>query len=123
MEQDILVLDEPTSGQDRGHLNKFLCQIRKLNDAGKTIIMITHDMSIVAEYSERTIVMEGGKILMDGSTREVFSRPEILKKASIEPPLLARISNDLRKAGRKIPVLLTLEELQYSLKIETRGMI
>jgi energy-coupling factor transporter ATPase len=123
MEQDILVLDEPTSGQDRGHLNKFLCQIKKLNDAGKTIIMITHDMSIVAEYSERTIVMEGGKILMDGSTREVFSRPEILKKASIEPPLLARISNDLRKAGRKIPVLLTLEELQYSLKIETRGMI
>ncbi|MCG2738423.1 MAG: energy-coupling factor transporter ATPase [Candidatus Methanoperedenaceae archaeon] len=119
MEQDILVLDEPTSGQDRGHLNKFLCQIKKLNDAGKTIIMITHDMNIVAEYARRTVVMDEGKILMDGSTREVFSRPEILKKASIEPPLLARISNDLKNAGRKIPVMLTLEELQYSLEIET----
>jgi energy-coupling factor transport system ATP-binding protein len=123
MEQDILVLDEPTSGQDRGHLNKFLSQIKKLNDAGKTIIMITHDMSIVAEYAKRTIVMEEGKILMDGRTREVFSRPDILERASIEPPLLTRISNDLRKAGRKIPVMLTLEELQYSLKIQTGGII
>ncbi len=123
MEQDILVLDEPTSGQDRGHLSKFLSQVKKLNDAGKTIIMITHDMSIVAEYAKRTIVMEEGKILMDGSTREVFSRPDILKRASMEPPLLVRISNDLRKAGRKIPVMFTLKELQYSLKIETRGTI
>lgn len=92
MEQDILVLDEPTTGQDRGHLSKFLGQMKKLNDAGK--------------------------ILMDGSTREVFSRPDILNRASIELPLLARISNDLNKAGRKVPVILTLEELQYSLKIK-----
>jgi len=92
MEQDILVLDEPTTGQDRGHLSKFLGQMKKLNDAGK--------------------------ILMDGSTREVFSRPDILNRASIELPLLARISNDLNKAGRKVPVILTLEELQYFLKIK-----
>ncbi|MBU4453850.1 MAG: energy-coupling factor ABC transporter ATP-binding protein, partial [Euryarchaeota archaeon] len=92
MEQDILVLDEPTTGQDRGHLSKFLGQMKKLNDAGK--------------------------ILMDGSTREVFSRPDILNRASIELPLLARISNDLNKAGRKVPVILTFEELQYSLKIK-----
>jgi uncharacterized protein (TIGR00290 family) len=111
MEQDILVLDEPTSGQDRGHLNKFLCQIKKLNDAGKTIIMITHDMGIVAEYARRTVVMDEGKILMDGPTREVFSRPDILKRASIELPMIARISNDIRKAGGNIPVMLTLEEL------------
>jgi energy-coupling factor transport system ATP-binding protein len=111
MEQEIIVLDEPTTGQDRGHLSKFLSQIKKLNDAGKTIIMITHDMSMVAEYARRTILMEEGKILMDGSTREVFSRPDILKRASIELPLISRISNDLRKAGRNIPVMLTLEEL------------
>ena len=110
MEQDILVLDEPTTGQDRGHLCKFLSQIKKLNDAGKTIIMITHDMSMVAEYAERTIVMENGKILMDSCTRDVFSREEIIERASIEPPLLAKISNDLRKSGRDIPVFLTLEE-------------
>jgi energy-coupling factor transport system ATP-binding protein len=111
MEQEIIILDEPTTGQDRGHLSKFLAQIKKLNDAGKTIIMITHDMSLVAEYARRTILMEEGKILMDGSTREVFSRPDILKRASIELPLIARISNDLRYAGRNIPVMLTLEEL------------
>lgn len=111
MEQEIIVLDEPTTGQDRGHLSKFLSQIKKLNDAGKTIIMITHDMGMVAEYARRTILMDEGKILMDGSTREVFSRPDLLKRTSIELPLVSRISNDLRYAGRNIPVMLTLEEL------------
>jgi energy-coupling factor transporter ATP-binding protein EcfA2 len=112
MEQEIIVLDEPTTGQDRGHLSKFLSQIKKLNEAGKTIIMITHDMSLVAGYARRIILMEEGKILMDGSTREVFSRPDLLKRTAIELPLITRISNDLRNAGRNIPVMLTIEELQ-----------
>ncbi len=63
MEPDIIVLDEPTTGQDRGHLNKFLARMKMLNEAGKTIILISHDMGVVAEYASRTIVMkEGGDI-------------------------------------------------------------
>ena len=99
MEPDIVVLDEPTTGQDRGHLNKFLARMKMLNEAGKTIILISHDMGVVAEYASRTIVMKEGGILMDAGTREVFSRPDVLREASIEPHLLARVCNDVRKGG------------------------
>ena len=112
MEPGIIVLDEPTTGQDRGHLNKFLARMKMLNEAGKTIILISHDMGVVAEYASRTIVMKDGGILMDASTREVFSRPDILEEASIEPHLLARACNDVRGAGGDIPVLLTVGELE-----------
>ena len=112
MEPDIIVLDEPTTGQDRGHLNKFLARMKMLNEAGKTIILISHDMGVVAEYASRTIVMKDGGILMDAGTREVFSRPDILGEASIEPHLLARACNDVRGAGGDIPVLLTVGELE-----------
>ncbi len=112
MEPDIIVLDEPTTGQDRGHLNKFLAQMKMLNEAGKTIILISHDMGVVAEYTSRTIVMKDGGILMDAGTREVFSRPDVLGEASIEPHLLARACNDVRGEGGDIPVLLTVGELE-----------
>jgi energy-coupling factor transporter ATP-binding protein EcfA2 len=112
MEPDIIVLDEPTTGQDRGHLNKFLARMKMLNEAGKTIILISHDMGVVAEYASRTIVMKDGGILMDAGTREVFSQPDILEEASIEPHLLARACNDVRGVGRDVPVLLTVEELE-----------
>jgi len=72
MEPDIIVLDELTTGQDRGHLNKFLSLMKMLNEAGKTIIRISHDMGVVAEYASRTIVMKDGGILMDAGTREVI---------------------------------------------------
>ena len=93
------MLDEPTTGQDWGHLNKFFGQMKKLNEAGKTVILISHDMSVVAEYASRTIVMKDGGILMDAGTREVFSRPDILEEASIEPHLLARACNDVRRGA------------------------
>jgi len=107
-----IVLDEPTTGQDRGHLNKFLARMKMLNEAGKTIILISHDMGVVAEYASRTIVMKDGGILMDAGTREVFSRPDVLEEASIEPHLLARACNDVRGVGRDVPVLLTVGELE-----------
>ena len=118
MEPEILVLDEPTTGQDWGHLTLFMEQIKKLNDEGKTIILITHDMGLVAKYADRTIIMQDGKIRMDASTRDVFSRLDVMKKASIEPHLLARISNDIRVADKRFPMLLNMNEFQEMLNVE-----
>ncbi|HJH28087.1 MAG TPA: ABC transporter ATP-binding protein [Methanosarcinaceae archaeon] len=120
MEPDILVLDEPTTGQDWGHLTLFMEQIKKLNGAGKTIILITHDMGLVAKYADRTIIMQDGKIAMDGSTRDVFSRSDVLKKASIELHLLARISNDIKVADKRFPMLLNMNEFQEMINVEDR---
>ena len=111
MEPDIIVLDEPTTGQDWGHVNKFLQQIRHLNELGKTIILITHDMNLVAGYARRTVVMDKGKIVLDGDTRHVFSQQEILEKTGITLPIITRLSPDLMKEGLDIPPLLTVNEL------------
>jgi len=116
MEPDLIVLDEPTTGQDRSHVNKFLHQIKKLNQLGKTVILITHDMNIAAEYANRTIVMKSGEIFLDGPTRDVFSGLEDLREAYIEPPVVTRLSLDLRRKGINIPVMLTVEELELYLK-------
>ena len=112
MEPDIIVLDEPTTGQDWGHVNKFLQQIRHLNELGKTIILITHDMNLVAGYARRTVVMDQGKIILDGNTRHVFSKQEILEKTGITLPVITRLSPDLLKEGIDIPPLLTVQELR-----------
>ena len=112
MEPDIIVLDEPTTGQDWGHVNKFLQQIRHLNELGKTIILITHDMNLVAGYARRTVVMDKGKIVLDGDTRHVFSKQEILEKTGITLPVITRLSPDLLKEGIDIPPLLTVQELR-----------
>jgi len=111
MEPDIIVLDEPTTGQDWGHVNKFLQQIRHLNELGKTIILVTHDMNLVAGYARRTVVMDKGKIVLDGDTRHVFSKQEILEKTGITLPVITRLSPDLLKEGVDIPPLLTVQEL------------
>jgi len=111
MEPDIIVLDEPTTGQDWGHVNKFLQQIRHLNELGKTIILVTHDMNLVAGYARRTVVMDKGKIVLDGDTRRVFSKQEILEKTGITLPVITRLSPDLLKDGIDIPPLLTIQEL------------
>jgi len=112
MEPDILVLDEPTTGQDRGHLSKFLHRMKRLNHAGKTIILITHDMRIVADYADRTIIMEGGKILIDDETHKVFSEPGILEQASIELPLVPKLCHELRQNNDDVPMVLTITELK-----------
>ncbi len=111
MEPDIIVLDEPTTGQDWGHVNKFLRRIRHLNELGKTIILITHDMNLVAGYARRTVVMDKGRIVLDGDTRYVFSKQKILKKTGITLPIITRLSPDLRRVGMDIPPLLTVQEL------------
>lgn len=120
MEPNIIILDEPTTGQDRGHINKFLYMMEELKATGKTILLITHDMKIVTEFANRTIVMDDGKIILDGKTRDVFSKLNILEKSSIEPPLVTKLSHDLSKFGLKIPILLTISEL-YDLICKPRS--
>ena len=122
LEPDLLVLDEPTTGQDRGHIRKFLDKIRELNRLGKTVILITHDMELAAEYAERVVVMKQGQILLDGPTAGVFSSPEELGAAGLIPPLPARLALDLRKQGIDIPRLLTVSELKSFLRIHCPGL-
>ena len=92
----LLIIDEPTTGSDWSGVQTMMALISKLHTAGTTIIMITHDMDLVAQYAKRVIVLKDGNILLDGTPQDVFSQEQILLDSAIIPPQLCRLSRQLR---------------------------
>lgn len=90
--QDILILDEPTFGQDLKSSRELLSFLKSLNQEGKTIIIITHDMSLVAEFAHNVVVMADGKAIFSGPTQKLFKNDKILEKARLTPPPLLKLS-------------------------------
>lgn len=99
LQPKILVIDEPTTGLDWIGTSKLMSLIKKLHEKGTTIIMITHDMDLVAQYAQRVLVMKDGRILLDGNAKEVFSKSPVLQQASIIPPQIVQLSERLQKIG------------------------
>jgi energy-coupling factor transport system ATP-binding protein len=89
----VIILDEPTTGLDYRHQRNMMEMLKRLNQYGHTIIIITHSMWVAAEYADRTIVMKEGRILSDGPTRSVFADESRLAEASLCAPSLVRLSN------------------------------
>ena len=92
---DVLILDEPTTGLDYAEQRSMMDMVRRLNEQGSTIIFVTHHMWVVAEYAHRVFVMKDGHIILEGSTREVFSHNQELQEASLRPPHFVEFSNRL----------------------------
>jgi len=99
LETDIIVLDEPTKGQDYIESIKIMDTVRELNEQGKTIIMVTHDMELAALYAKRIIVLRNGTIHLDGRTESVMASPEILASSGLKPPQIYMLSYMFRKYG------------------------
>jgi energy-coupling factor transport system ATP-binding protein len=116
MKPQVLILDEPTNGQDHAGRRLLSNLSKKLNREGFTVILITHDMRFVAETVNRVILVSNGEILMDGSTREVLNAFDVLKKAAIKPPQIVQLAGELRKKGVDINALTIEEALQEILK-------
>ena len=89
----VLILDEPTTGLDYAEQRSMMELVRKLNQQGSTIIFVTHHMWVVAEYARRVFVMKDGKIILSGTTRDVFSHTAELRDASLRPPHFVEFSN------------------------------
>ena len=109
MRPQIIIADEPTTGQDYGASKKYLELLERLNAAGATVILVSHSMDLIARYAKRVVVLKEGRILLDGPTREVFAKEELLATTDINPPYMTQISRPLRKIGA--PTILKLEEL------------
>ncbi|MCL4257303.1 MAG: energy-coupling factor ABC transporter ATP-binding protein, partial [Anaerolineales bacterium] len=90
--QDVLILDEPTFGQDERNATALLDILRGLNQQGKTVIVITHDMRLVLENANRVVAMSAGKVLFDGAPAALASMPQLLSDARLTLPPLARLS-------------------------------
>ncbi|KFN88410.1 heme ABC transporter ATP-binding protein [Streptococcus equinus JB1] len=84
MNPEIILLDEPTAGQDKRHYTEIMTFLNQLNKTGHTIIMITHDMQLMLEYSDRSIVVSDGNIIADCSPVALFSQAEVLEKANLK---------------------------------------
>ena len=104
MQPRVLVLDEPTAGLDPRGRKELTELIRQLHeDAGNTIVMVSHSMDDIASLAQRIIVMNKGRVAMDGTPREVFSRPQELMEMHLGVPAAARLALRLREMGYNIP--------------------
>jgi energy-coupling factor transport system ATP-binding protein len=96
---DVAVIDEPTTGQDRAESRKILDSLAHHHAQGQTIVIISHDMALVAEYATRVIAMCEGQVLADGTPAEVFSQREVLRETNIRPPQAAVLAAELGLPG------------------------
>lgn len=98
----VVVLDEPTTGLDYCECVKVMDIIRRIHERGTTVVMVCHDMEVVADYAARCIVMSGGEVVDDAPTFDVLRNRETLERASLVPPQIVKLSLEL---GREIPRL------------------
>jgi len=117
----IFIADEPTTGQDYGSCKDYLELLAKLNKEGRTIIVVSHTLDIIARYCSRVVVLHRGRIVLDGPPREVFARADILEQIQLDIPYITRISLLLRDLG--IPVALRIEELEAYLEKMSRAKV
>jgi energy-coupling factor transporter ATP-binding protein EcfA2 len=110
MEPRILVVDEPTTGLDQAGARAILDLLSRWNTEGRTIVTITHDMTLVAERVPRTVVVNDGRILADGPTRQVLPDSDLLRTAFLRPPQVTRVAQRLADLG-VAPDTLTVAEL------------
>lgn len=108
MHPEILILDEPTAGLDPKGREEILDQIRKLQqETGITVILVSHSMEDVAEYVDRIIVMNAGKVMYDDVPREVFKYHKELEEVGLAAPQVTYIMHALKQKGMDVDVNIT----------------
>ena len=119
-EPKVLVIDEPTTGLDWDGAEKMMQLVQRLHRDGHTILIITHDMQIAADYAERIVVLQHGRVLADGTTEEIFAQPELLDRASLTLPPVAELSAHLRRRGIDIRCV-TMQGMQRTIESHHGG--
>ena len=122
MEPPVVVLDEPTTGLDFRECAKVMDVIAELNARGTTVIMVCHDMEVVADYAKRVIAMTAGQVVADGETFAVLRDRDVLARTHLLPPQIVDVSLRLAEDGAAAaasPVALadTLDEMTDALAV------
>jgi energy-coupling factor transporter ATP-binding protein EcfA2 len=97
----ILILDEPTAGLDWGSTQVLLDRLGELHRTGRTVLLITHDMRLVAERAEWMLVLHQGRLLTEGRPRDIFVQPEMLARVSLTPPPITHLAQRLHHLGMR----------------------
>lgn len=99
MNPDILVLDEPTAGLDPQGTKEMMDLFKKINQSGKTVIIVTHDMNHVLQYCDHVVVMNDGKVEKNGTVKEIFQDSDYLNNLGIDLPLITNLIINLNNKG------------------------
>ena len=103
---EVLILDEPFTGQDEKNISKLMDIIQKSNNNGLTVFIITHDLNIASKYLSRVMLMDDGKLVFSGKTFELYDFLEVNKKRYINTPQIFRLSRLLKLKGEiDIPIV------------------
>ena len=116
MRPQCIILDEPTAMLDPNGRREVIATLHELNRQEKiTVLLITHYMEEVID-ADRVIVMDDGKLVMDGTPREIFSRVKELKEYRLDVPQVTELAYELKQAGVDLPDgILTMDELMEKL--------
>jgi energy-coupling factor transport system ATP-binding protein len=116
----VLVLDEPTIGQDYAQKERLRHFIVKINEKKRTVVMVTHDVEFVADCGPRVVLMSRGRIVADGQAKEILGNNSLLSKASVMPPQLMQLLQRLSDLG--LPQnSLTLQEVKQVIENRLEG--
>ncbi len=122
MDPPLLVLDEPIVGLDAPNRHETFVWLADLHSQGRTIVLVTHDMALAAEYAERIVILRQGQILADGLPADLFGQPDLLAQASLSPPAVLALAQALKPHGLPGDSL-TVEEFckRYITLLESRS--
>ena len=119
----VLILDEPTIGQDHQQKENLLEFIKQLQSQGKTIVIVTHDVEFVAECNPRVMLMREGRIVADGEGKEILTNQQVLEESSIVLPQIAQVFSQLKEPGLPKDVIDIYEAKELLLKTLRRNTL
>jgi energy-coupling factor transport system ATP-binding protein len=112
LEPRVLVLDEPTFGQDRQNTDALVTRLTALNRAGRTVVMITHDVRLVAECAHEVVVLSNGEVTFHGSADSLFANPTLLRQSHFVVPPILEMSRRLTRWDASFPEVLTVDRFE-----------
>ena len=116
VEPEVLILDEPTLGQDRETALTLMEEMRRLHATSRTVVFITHDMRLVAEYAQTMVLMHRGRVIFQGSTEEAFRQPDLMARASLVAPPLVDLAHRVRAQRPDWPLLTSVRAWREALE-------
>lgn len=111
MGPDVFVLDEPTTGQDHAGANMVRKLVRRLREQNKTVVIVSHDMALIAEVADRVVALWAAEVIAAGSPREIFANDAVMQRTKLHPPQITQFAR--RWAGfeaARRPLPLTVDE-------------
>jgi energy-coupling factor transport system ATP-binding protein len=114
MQPEILIIDEPTTGQDPGMTADIFGILRRLNQAGTTILLITHQFDLAAEFAARAVVLQRGRVAFDGPMADLLGQADLLHANSLDRPEITKLAERLGPLGAR-PDIVSVDEMADAL--------